>query len=619
MDLKSQITEIKKCDQFESAALQIAELDIRQLHSRHIISISRQLERLGDEPNIKIAYLSNFVLDMLPAYVSVYAARDKICCGSYLGAYNQYFQELLAQESPLIKYEPDVVLLSLTMEQLEPEIFYRFSSLSLERKVELLDQIVSTIKKWIRLAQEKLNAVLLISNFPLPGYTQSGIADVNNLFGEIRFYNELNSRMAELVSENPRAHLLDLSKLAARFGTDNVYDPKMYYMAKINWSEGFHAVVADEIHRYIIGITGRSRKCLVLDLDNTLWGGVLGEEGPLSVKVGPGEPVSEAYRDFQYKIKALKDRGIMLAICSKNNHDDVLEVFEKRPDMPLQLSDFAATRINWEHKHINIQRIAKDLNIGLDSMVFLDDNPAECSLIQQMLPGVKTVLVPPKPENMPAVIDSLVDFEKIIILEDDLKKTEQYHQKKQRQKLQEDVGDLDSYLQSLEIEIHITAPLKENLNRVHQLYTKTNQFNVTTVRYSMSEIEKQLNDDSYDLFIISAKDRFGDLGIIGLYLVELSAPKARIDSFILSCRAMGRGIESAIMNHLKNRYYNQRDNIRLLEGSYIPTPKNKPVKDFFDKQGFKILKQNEKDEKLYQLASDDILPVDCSWIKVTES
>ena len=617
MDLKNKIKEIKKCNEFESAATLLSEIDFMQLSSRHFTSLGRYLEQMNEAPDIKIAYLSNFVIDMLPAYVSVYAARERIRSGAYVGAYNQYFQEILNEESGLLENDPDVIFLSFAMKHLEPEIFFSFSSLSVDRKKELLEKIIENIRKWIQLSTEKVKASLLINNFPYPGFTQSGIADMNNPFGEMRFYQELNAGLAELVSENSRVHVLDVAKLSARYGSNNVHDPKMYYLAKIMWREGFLAVVAEEILRFIIGLKGIARKCLVLDLDNTLWGGIVGEDGVLGIKVGQGDPVSEAFYDFQYKIKTLKDRGVMLAICSKNNRDDVIEAFENRSDMPLRLTDFSAMKVNWESKHLNIQKLAAELNIGLDSMIFVDDNPAECSLIRQMLPQVKTIQVPPNPEDMPTIIDKLVDFEKIVILEDDIKKTAQYRQIKQRKELQESVGDLRAYLQSLGTEIHIRMPVKEDLSRVHQLFTKTNQFNTTTIRYDMGEIERQFNDKAFELFTISARDTFGDLGIIGLYLIELFPPKARIDSFILSCRAMGRGIESAIMNYLKNRYFNEKD-IVLIEACYRPTKKNIPVQDFFPQQGFELIDQNEKGKKIYQLASAKWSPVDCSWIKAVE-
>jgi FkbH-like protein len=615
MDLKDKIKEIKKCYKFESAAALLSEIDLKQFSSRHFTSLGRYFEQMNETPDIKIAYLSNFVVDMLPAYVNVYAAHEKIHSSAYIGAYDQYFQEILLEDSPLLKYEPDMVLLCLAMVQLEPEVHYGFTALTTKRKYELLDKILGAFEKWIHLAQEKLNASVLLSNFALPGYTQSGIADESNSPGEMGFYYELNTRLVKMASGNPRVHVLDLAKLSARFGFNNAYDPKIYYMAKIIWSEGFQSMVAQEIVRYIIGIKGMTRKCLVLDLDNTLWGGVLGEEGPLGVKIGQGDPVSEAYLDFQYRLRSLKDRGIMLAICSKNNPEDVLEVFEKRPEMPLKIDDFVAIRINWNHKHINIQKLSEELNIGTDSMVFMDDSPAECSLIRQMLPGVKTLLVPPKPELMPALVENLVDFEKIIILKEDMKKTEQYQQNRRRKELKEGADDLESYLHSLGTEIYIRHPAKEDIDRVHQLSTKTNQFNVTTIRYSVSDIYHQINDDAYDIFIVSARDTFSDLGIIGLCLVEHAEDSARIDSFILSCRAMGRGIESAIMNYLKNRYFKDKG-IRLLKASYVPTPKNKPVREFFDQQGFAILEFNEQGEKTYQLLYDNWSEVECSWIKV---
>lgn len=617
MTIKDRISEIKKCSDFCSVAAKLQGIERQELSSRYITMVEREIKRVGGKPDIKVAYLTNFTVDLLPTYVNVYAAAEGLCSHGYVGAYNQYFQEVLNEDGPLYEFSPDISFIALTLKQYQPKIFNSFLSLTVQEKEDLLENIVNHVEDVITTASKRLKTSIMVSNFQLPPFAQGGISDVNSAYGEIQFYTNLNTKLGEFVRNNSSIHVFDTARLSARVGFENIYDPKMYYMAKIFWGEKFFPIVADEIIRYIIGIKGLSRKCLVLDLDNTLWGGIIGEDGPQGIKIGPGDPVGEAYLDFQYKIKSLKDRGIMLAICSKNNKEDVLEAFELRPEIPLNLSDFAATQINWDHKHLNIQRIARELNIGVDSLVFMDDNPAECRLIQQMLPEVKVVQLPANTEDLPGVIDRLAIFEKIVVLGDDAKKTEQYHQIKKRKELKESVGDLSAYLHSLETQISIRPPRGEDLNRVHQLFTKTNQFNVTTIRYSMGDIEKFLSDESWEIGIVSARDTFGDLGIIGLYLLEVCLPKVRIDSFILSCRAMGRGIESAVMNHIKERF-SKNEQPCVLEASYEPTAKNKPVKTFFDQQLFEIAGSTQQGGKLYRLIPENLKPVECSWIKILD-
>ncbi|MDT8420523.1 MAG: HAD-IIIC family phosphatase [Desulfuromonadales bacterium] len=611
MDNKVVIEQIKACDQFSEIGSLLTSLDRKRLTSQNIISLSRALRLYQDPGHVNIAYLANFTVDLLPPYVEAFAATEGLLARSYVGKYNQYFQEVLSEESGLSGFEPDLIFLTLSLLTLEPELKSSFLQLSVEDKNARIERIVQHFQQWVSAVKQRYSTTVLISNFPLPAFSQLGIADANDPFGEMAFYFELNKRLAAALNSESRAHVFDLAKLSARFGSDNVFDPKMHYMAKLAWGEKFLPLLADEMLRHLLSLKGLTRKCLVLDLDNTLWGGVLGEEGPSGVKVGPGDPVSEAYHDFQCKIKNLKDRGVMLAVCSKNNESDVREMFAQRSAMPLGLDDFAALKINWEHKHLNIERIAKELNIGLDSLVFIDDNPVECELVRQMLPQVRTYLVPGNPENIPRFVDEMIEFEKLMILADDRNKTRQYQQERKREELKGTVGDLSDYLQSLETELEIRVATQHDLNRVQQLFAKTNQFNVTTKRYSMAEVERFHAGDGWELGVAAARDKFGDLGIIGLYLLHLVGSLVEIDSFILSCRAMGRGIETAMMNHIKL----QHAEAASFTARYFPTSKNMPVKNFFPEQGFEVVEKNAE-QVVYSLDMKENKMLDCTWINV---
>jgi FkbH-like protein len=613
MSLKTQLETIKKSHNFIASSAAMREVDLRNLPPHYFTQLGRHLAEFDNSNATKIAFLGNFSLDLLPDYVNVTTGKYGLQCTGYVGPYNQYFQEVLDSSSGLHSFAPDMIFLFLTMRALEPEVAHSFTALNSARRRELLNKITSHIQEWVVATADRFKVPLVVSNFPLPAYTQSGLADQSDELGEMRFYYDLNTQLSEMFFDRADVQIFDLAKLTNRFGTDNIFDPKFYYMAKMLWSERFLTVVAEEILRTIIALNGSGCKCLVVDLDNTLWGGVLGEEGVRGVKVGVGDPVSESFFDFQLKIKALKEMGVILAICSKNNETDVQEIFELRNEMPLHWEDFAAWRINWERKDSNIRDIATELNIGLESIVFIDDSPVECDLVRTMLPEVQTFQVPPQPENMVALIDRLPVFERRTILADDRHKTDQYRQNRQRNQLMERVSDLGEYLHSLNTEISIREPHRDDLDRVHQLFTKTNQFNVTTIRYPKIEIEDILNNSQCDLYIISARDKFGDLGIIGLYLTRIKEAVAEVDSFILSCRAMGRGIESAIMNHLKSRTFDQA-NAKHLEAKFIPTKKNKPVERFFDEQGFEMVLQGDGGTRHYRLDAENSREVECPWI-----
>ena len=613
--LKTSVKEAKSYTQLLEA---LSQLELQDLTSSSVHLIDKGIKRLYSGSSLKIAYLGNYTLEPLPSYVNVVSALNNIIIDDYIGNYDQYFQEVLDSGSALIEYSPQIIYLALSLRKLAPRIYYQFSDLGVKERKQQLEQIVSSLSDWIAIALKNTQATILIGNFMQPCARNSGISDFSQSYSETEFYSELNLTLLRTIKNESRVHLFDIEQLASRFGKEQAQDTKMYYMAKIEWRENFLTTIAEEFVRYIKAIKGYTKKCLVLDMDNTLWGGVIGEEGAMGVKVGQGDPISEAFLEFQYKIKAIKNRGIILAVCSKNNMDDALEVFEKRPEMPLKKSDFSAMAINWNPKHKNLQQIASELNIGTDSLVFIDDNPAECSLVTQMMPEVKTIQLPSDPATYPKLLDQLNEFEKVQILQDDLAKAVQYTQNEERKKFQQQTGDMESYLESLGTEIKLWEALEENLPRVHQLFSKTNQFNLTTIRHSMAEVEEFCQSDSYDLTVISARDRFGEIGIIAIYLIDLNRePLLDINSLIMSCRAMGRGIETAIINHLKTKYLINKRGIQMIS-TYIPTQKNKPVLDLFEKQGFKLASKDKEGTKKYTLKSESAELINSSWIKIVE-
>jgi FkbH-like protein len=354
----------------------------------------------------------------------------------------------------------------------------------------------------------------------------------------------------------------------------------------------------------------------VLDLDNTLWGGVLGEDGPEGIEIGPGVPRGEAFQDFQHAILALKRRGILLAINSKNNPDDVRELFAIRP-MPIREDDFAVSVINWNSKHENLQMIADQLNINLDSLVFLDDNPAEREIVRQALPAVRVVELPPDPAEYAAAVRRLADFETLRATAEDKVKTRQYLDNRRRAELRQTTGSLADYLQSLETRMRMRRATAADAARLHQLFIKTNQFNLTTKRYTAADVEGFLRDPRFDFRAIEVRDRFGDLGTVGLVLVDRAGDEPVVDSLILSCRALGRGIESAIMNRVKSAYL-QHGPYPTLIGSFVPTKKNLPARGFYPRQGFALVEVRESGEHVYRVTRDDCSLLDCRHIAVEE-
>jgi FkbH-like protein len=616
-DPKSAIDALARADSFSTLHRALSTVDLDKLTARDYNALSRAVQGFGGEPDVKVAYLSNFTLDLLPRYVDVYCAREGIRAGAYVGGFGQYVQEILDEDSPLIRYRPDVVFLSLSLRLLRPERMASFSFLTAAERRELKEEIVAHLESWASTAAERLpTATILITNFTPPSFPAAGVADTNLEYGQAEFYLELNLDLLRRFKGNPRVQIFDNDRVCSRFGKDRILDPKMYFLAKMEWSPAFLPAVACELLHHLRAIQGRCRKCVVLDLDNTLWGGVVGEEGPAGVKIGTGDPEGEAFLDLHYKLKSLQARGVLLAICSKNNPADVQEVFATRPEIPLRLEDFAAMEIGWGPKHEGLRRIASALNIGTDSLVFVDDNPAEVSLIQQMMPEVRTVLLPADPAEYPLALERLSDFEKLTILEEDVQKTAKYRENRQRQELRAASGDdLAAYLASLGTDLTICRARKDDLPRVHQLFAKTNQFNLTTQRYSPGEVDLFATSPACELWVAQARDRFGDMGTVGVALLKKQGRTLLIDSLLLSCRAMGRGIETALMNHIKGRLLEGTVGLEL-RGRFVPTPKNKPVESFYEEQGFRVIENRPSGERVYVLRRSEIGMKACDWIRV---
>jgi FkbH-like protein len=603
----------------DSATLQraILPLGLEKLTSNDVSLLSRTLQARPEAPDIRLGYLANFTLDPLPRWVDLHFAREGWRAAHYVGGFGQYVQEVLGENTGLAAFSPDLVLLALSLRLLRPEAWASFAALSPAERRDLKEDVASHVESWALAALERTPATLLVANFPVPAQPAFGVADLNTEYGETEFFLDLNLDLLRRFKGHPRVQIFDLDRLASRFGKDRVLDRRMYYLAKMEWSPAFLGCVAAELVRHARAARAQARKCLVLDLDNTLWGGVVGEEGPAGVKIGPGDPEGEAFLDLHHRLKALQAQGVLLAVCSKNNPDDIAELFDSRPEIPLRLADFAAVEISWEPKHEGLKKIAAALNIGTDSLVFVDDNPAEVSLIQQMLPKVKTVLLPPDPAEYVAVIDRLTDFERTAVLEEDARKTAQYRENREREALRTASGELGTYLASLRTELAITRARRDDLPRIHQLFTKTNQFNLTTQRYTPSEVERFIASPICELWVVRGRDRFGDLGAVGVVLLRRDGRVVYIDSFLMSCRAMGRGIETAIMNHVKHRLLDEPGHLEL-RGRYVPTAKNKPVETFYEDQGFHLLERRDSGEKLYVLRRIDAREVPCEWIEVVQ-
>lgn len=419
--------------------------------------------------------------------------------------------------------------------------------------------------------------------------------DLKNTIYEFNFFLHELSRIYKNIK------LVDFSLFLKNYSEKSVIDWRYYFLSKAVINPKLSPEFNLWFESKLKSILQKRKKCLVLDLDNTLWGGILGEDGIEGVKLNENYP-GNAFKRFQEIILEIKNHGVILAICSKNNISDVDELFEKHDEMVLKKNDFVVVKANWENKATNIKSIANELNIGLDSIVFIDDNPTERDLVRAMIPEVNVPEFPKKPFELVNFIYTIYEkyFGVYQMTSEDSDKTQQYLQNRNRSLLKTEFESIDSYIENLEIELELIKLNIINLSRFSQLTQKTNQFNLTTKRYSETDISSLANLGSW-VYGLSVKDKFGDSGITGLIIIRfVNKITVEIDSFLMSCRVLGKNIENEFLKVMLNKLKNA--GIIHVKSKFIETKKNKQVERFYDKSGFtKSSLIDENREKLYTL------------------
>lgn len=393
--------------------------------------------------------------------------------------------------------------------------------------------------------------------------------------------------------------VLNYSEFTRNYPVSDLFDWKFYFISQMGINPKLTKDFQTWWDRKLKSIALKRKKCIVLDLDNTLWGGVLGEVGISGIKIGGNYP-GKAFAFFQNLLLQLSKAGVILAVCSKNNEADVLEAWEMNPFMVLKKEHFAAYRINWMDKVTNIRELAEELNIGLDSFVFIDDNPTERELIKQMLPMVSVPEFPVQPYELPIFFKRLVEdyFKVYSITDEDKKKTEQYRANTARTQSQKNFTDFESFLESLDIQITIEAANEFNIPRIAQMTQKTNQFNLTTKRYTDTELKKFLSD-GWKIWCMSVADRFGDNGITGCVMVNDDT----IDTLLLSCRILGKGIESVFIKVILSKL--KKSGLSTIWAEFIPSAKNGQVADFYERCGFTCVSKESDGKKTFSLNLDE--------------
>jgi FkbH-like protein len=548
------------------------------------------LQREGSSnglPKVGVVVLSSFTVDPLSPLLTEALERAGLYGEIQLGDFGQIEQAILDPGSVLYRACPGIVVLIPAAEDLLAPLFARPSQFATADADALAESQAASLARSIEVLLERLPTATCYvvacgpqhapAEYVLdPRSPQRGQTAVESLLAKVR----------ELSALSPRAVVVDWDWYTRRTGTAAFHDPRLWYLARMRLSPVGLAAMADLIVNHVRAARGHPYKVVVLDLDNTLWGGVVGEVGLQGIELGE-EQLGLAFREFQRELLKLHDAGVLLAIASKNNPDDALEVFREHPSMVLKREHFAAVRINWQDKATNVRELAEELNLGVDSFVFLDDNPVEREWLRRALPAVLVPELPLDPVERPGFLRALPAFQRVTLTEADRIRAESYAVQAQRAEVRSSASSFEEFLASLEQEVTVEPLQAQTLARAAQMCQRTNQFNLTTRRYTAADLEGKLRSPETDVYVVAVKDRFGDSGITGVGILRVSGDSAEVDSMLLSCRVLGRKVEDVLLHVLAERA--RERGARYLVGRYLPTAKNGQVASFYSERGFEAV------------------------------
>lgn len=557
------------------------------------VELSNEVETLNSSPQrgsiFRVGVLRNFTVEPLIPVLKGEFYLSGFLSEFYVGDFDTIASDAMNPSSGLYSFDPQMIILAQWFELLSPSISNSFIKMTVGEREDERSRLIQSLRSVLQSIRRNTKAPIIINNFPLPDKTTLGILDFHSVHSQKKWHLQFNEDLLKVCSEIDNVFCIDLAAILSNTGYLTGLNQRQWEIAKAPLGSKLLIPLAKEYGKFLRALNGASRKCLILDCDGTLWGGILGEDGNTGIKIGSSYP-GTSYRNFQQQILNLYNRGVILAICSKNNEEDVLDVLENHTSMILRKHHFASLKINWDDKATNILRIAKELNIGLDSLVFADDNEFECDWIKSQLPEVKVIHLKGDPALFQNVLSAPGYFDSLTFSEEDKGKTEMYQSENKRKELLVTTASYEDYLIELEIKAQIEAAHPDDLARVAQLTQKTNQFNLTTLRYTEDNIKELAQSKDSDIYTMKVSDKISDLGLIGVAIVRYEGSKMIIDSFLMSCRALGRSLERALLTFSINSGA-ERGATKVI-GRYVPSKKNVQTQDFYNKNGFTLLDNN---------------------------
>lgn len=551
-------------------------------------------------PTVKVALLGDTATQFLAVAIRGYGYECGYNIDLLEADYSQVERQVLDPTSELYRFKPDYVVVF----QSTHKLLEQYSLMS----VTVQASMVGTRLDFVNTLCESIQAKIIYYNYPEIGDTVFG-SYANKVTSSFTYQlRKLNFELMNLSTLQPHLFICDIAELQNKFGRAFMFDSNIYVSTEMVLSLDILPYVASRTLDIISAIQGKFKKCLILDLDNTLWGGVVGDDGWENIQIGHGLGIGKAFTEFQEWVKKLKNRGIILAICSKNDEDKAKEPFEKNPEMVLKLDDIAVFVANWENKADNIRTIQQILNIGFDSMVFLDDNPFERNMVREHIPGITVPELPEDPAGYLEYLYSLNLFETASYSNADSDRTYQYQVETLRVSQRQSFTNESDFLKSLDMFAEVKGFDTFNTPRIAQLSQRSNQFNLRTIRYTEAEIAEMSVDSNYACFAFTLSDKFGDNGLISVIILKkVDRDTLFIDTWFMSCRVLKRGMENFALHTIVA--YARENGFKRIIGEYLPTAKNKMVEEHFTLLGFTKIAGTETAR--YQMMVDDYNVSEC--------
>jgi FkbH-like protein len=555
-----------------------------------VISRYEQLRPALPLAPYRLAILRSFTVEPLVPLLRAAAFTAGIDLAAHVGEFNAYAQEILDPASALYGFAPDAVILAVQTRDVAPELWRDCAGLSADQRGAAVERVAGQFRAWVRAFRAHSPAQVILHTLEAPATPSQGVLDSQSEQSQSAAIAEINRELRRISAEQRGVSILDYDALVARHGREPWHDERKWLTVRLPIAARYLMELVREWMRFLHPLTGKVAKVLAVDLDNTLWGGVIGEDGMEGIQVGTEHP-GAAYQALQRAMLDLHQRGILLAVCSKNNPDDALEALQTHPGMLLRPEHFAALRINWNDKAENLREIARELNLGLDAIAFLDDNPVERQHVREQAPEAIVLDLPPDAMGYAQALRDSPVFERLSLSEEDRQRTQYYAADRQRVELERSAGSREDFYRSLEQEAHLAPVSAATLARVAQLTQKTNQFNLTTRRYSEQQIAEMAACPGWQVLSLRVRDRYADNGLVGVAITRQNGGACEIDTFLLSCRVIGRTVETALLAYLAGQA--RARGATRLAGWFLPTKKNAPAREFYRSHGFRQVSENE--------------------------